>query len=290
MIPEFDPKRTRRAVRLGILRTATAVLAVLLVVSLAVVFGSRLIQERGNRERRMVDVLGTALQVANPGYVIGEKECCDISLTGMSFSVHVSPLQARGGFFAGAAVQTLRVEQDFFGRVQSPPLGYATETRLTYGLYDVGTGNQPKQDMRQVLARLPEGLTALTVVELSRPLKETEFAAFRKRTDLYPERVVYENRPRSTPITWSAHQIGAAFDQDDNLASFRAWVASLRAHDEHNLRQFGLDLARLKKSAADGLTYAFVTSRTVGDLRKLIDDPDIKTIRVADVTYDLERP
>ncbi|MEV4161243.1 hypothetical protein [Nonomuraea dietziae] len=290
MIPEFDPKRTRRAVRLGILRTAAVVLAVLLVVSLAAVFGSRLIQERGDRERRMVNVLGAALQVANPGYEVSEKECCDTSLTGMAFSVYVSALRAHSGFSSGLNHQTFRVEQDFFGRVQAPPLGHATETTLTYGLYNVGTGNQPKEDMRKVLARLPEGLAALAVVELVRPLKDAEFAAFRTRTGLHSERTVYENRPRATPITWSAHQLGVGFEEDDDLASLRAWVGSLRDHDEHNLRQFGLDLTRLRKSAADGLAYAFVTNATVGGLRKIIDDPEVRTVRVADVTYDLQRP
>jgi hypothetical protein len=290
LIPEFDPKRTRRAVRLGILRTAAVVLAVLLVVSLGAVLGSRLIQERGDRELRMVDVLGTALQLANPGYVIAERECCDVSLTGMSFTVDVRPERAMGGFFAGADAQALRVEQDFFGRVQAPPLGHATETSLTYGLYNVGTGNQPKEDMRKVIARLPEGLTALAVVEPARPLNAKELAAFLTRTGLNAERIVYENRPRSTPITWSMYQLGTGPGEEDDLAGFRRWVGSLRDHDEHNLRQFGLDLPRLRKSAADGLAYAFVTNATVGGLRKIIDDPEVRTVRVADVTYHLQRP
>lgn len=73
------------------------------------------------------------------------------------------------------------------------------------------------------------------------------------------------------------------------LERFRAWVATLRDHDEANLRQFGLDLARLRTTAADGKVYAYVDSGVrISTLRRLIDDPLVKTVRVADVAFRLE--
>ncbi|MEU8385428.1 hypothetical protein [Streptosporangium sp. NPDC048865] len=55
------------------------------------------------------------------------------------------------------------------------------------------------------------------------------------------------------------------------LASFRRWVGILEDHDDDNLRDFDLSLARLRKAAHDGLAYASVDSlATIGELRKII--------------------
>ncbi|HUR07046.1 MAG TPA: hypothetical protein VM347_31185 [Nonomuraea sp.] len=70
-MPDFDPKATRRSVRRGLIRTAITVLAALVVLVLVATVGSSLIQQRGDRERRMTDVLGTAFKIYNPGYDIG---------------------------------------------------------------------------------------------------------------------------------------------------------------------------------------------------------------------------
>jgi hypothetical protein len=307
-MPEFNPKRTRRAVRRGIVRTASTVIAVLLAAVLVLTLGSRWIQERGDRERRMVSVLGTALQIANPGYLIKETSCCETSPLSMGFTVGVSPLRAHGGSFAGGvfAEQPFTVEQDFFGRAMSPPFGYATETTLTYGLYNVRTGNQPKEQSRRVLARLPGDMNALSVVEFAKPMTDGEAVAFAEQYDGFPDLVVYEDRPRATPITWgpwtlgqvpvpgrpepAGGMIGSAERFTEGLREFRAWVTSLREYDDANLRRFGMDLARLRKASSAGLAYAYVSQLTpVKELRKIIEDPRVRTIRVADVAYDLDR-
>jgi hypothetical protein len=75
-----------------------------------------------------------------------------------------------------------------------------------------------------------------------------------------------------------------------DLDNFRAWVSSLRDHDEINLRKFGLDLSRLRAAATAGKTYGYADRLlTVDQARKLIENPQVKTIRVADVAYDLDR-
>lgn len=204
-IPEFDLKRTRGAVRRGILRTAVVTLGALLVLVLLATVGSHAIQTRGDREERMLSVLGTAIQLANPGYrfhTIGP--CCETTPFTLSFEVTAMPLRADGGFSAPPAVagRTDRVVQDFFGRVRAFPLGYYTETSLTYALYDLGTGNPAKDTARKVLQRLPDDLNALAVVEFAAPLTPEQLTAFAKRYDGCPELAVYENRPRATPITW----------------------------------------------------------------------------------------
>ncbi|GII80726.1 hypothetical protein Sru01_57080 [Sphaerisporangium rufum] len=303
-IPDFDPKRTRRAVRMGVVRTALTVLVLLLVIALLATVGSGWIQRRGDRDRRMYEVLGTALQIANPGYRIQLGEISTAPLS-MSLKVGISPVRAVGGFTFTAGPEFAdrkdEITQDFFGRVQHPPLGHDTETSLTYDLYDIGTGNGPKKEMREVLARLPQTMAALAVVEFATPMTSTELLAFARQYGECPDIVVYEKRPRATPITGSIMTRPASMDPPkatdcrdtppETLEGFRGWVGMLREHDEHNLRQFGLDLARLRKAAAEGKAYAFVDPISrIRDLRKMIEDPRVTTIRVSDIAFDLDKP
>lgn len=81
------------------------------------------------------------------------------------------------------------------------PLGHATETPLTYALYNLGTGNQPKDRMRKVLTRLPADMRALVMVEFNTPLTAAQLAEFARENRSCPELVVYEHRPRATPIS-----------------------------------------------------------------------------------------
>ncbi|GAA3797568.1 hypothetical protein GCM10022226_16140 [Sphaerisporangium flaviroseum] len=300
-IPDFDARKTRRAVRRGILRTSFTVLATLMVISLVATIGSPWVQRRGDRVQRMYQVLGTALQMANPGYNI-ELGMPSASPLSLSLEASIRPLRAVGGFSTGRDFgdQKDELTQDFFGHVQRPPLGFATETPLTYGLYNVGTGNQPKERMREVLARLPETMDALAVVEFTTPLTPAQLLAFGKQYQSCPDLVVYEHRPRFTPITWSPglglmNTTAPPFRGEcvdyvpRGLADFRTWVGSLRDHDDANLRQFGLSLARLRTSAAEGKAYAYVDElSSIDRLRKIIEDPRVRTIRVADVSYPLE--
>ncbi|MGI5154598.1 hypothetical protein [Microbispora sp. CA-102843] len=305
-MPDFDPKATRRAVRRGVARTAITVLAALLVLVLAATVGSSVVQRRGDREQRMTDVLGTALKIYNPGYDIEVRDRGATTPLSMSFTVAARPMRAVGGFVEGYGGAEHVVTQDFFGRVGRLPLGNYANTNLSRALINVGTGNQPKEDSRKVLARLPEGLNALAVVEFAKPLTTDELVAFTARHKSYAEKVVFERRPRSIPITWGGPTMwdrapmpgggeDHAIEPDEtiklDLANFRRWVGILEDHDDDNLHDFDLSLARLRKAANDGLAYAYVDSlATIGELRKIIEDPLVQTVRVADVTYDLERP
>lgn len=304
-MPDFDPKATRRAIRRGLTRTTITVLAALVVLALVATVGSSLIQQRGDRERRMTDVLGTAFKIYSPGYDIQVQDWGATTPLSMSFTVSARPMRAIGGFVAGYGGAEHAITQDFFGHVGRLP---SLATTLNTALGNVGTGNQPKQNSRKVLARLPEGLNALSVIEFAKPLTTKELAAFIARYKTSADKVVYERRPRSIPITWGGppmwdrdpmpemggttkiHVIMPDEAVEVDLASFRRWVGILKDYDDDNLHDFDLSLARLRKAAKDGLAYAYVDSgATIGELRKIIDDPLVQTVRVADVTYDLER-
>lgn len=281
-IPDFDPGRTRKAVRRGLYRTVAIVLAILLLLALAATEGSRLLQTRGDRDQRMVDVLGTAFELYNPAYQVGATDCCRTGPWSMSFTVSATPLRAGGGFGPYTAGY-YTITQDLFGRVGHLPLGNSANTPLTTALSDLGTGIRDKAQVRRVLARLPADLRALAVVELARPMTQSELNGLAKDC---ATRVVLERRPSNVPITW-----GQNAEPCDELKSFRAWVGGLREHDEANLEAFGLSLPRLRKAATDGLVYAYVDDHTsIAELRKLIEDPRVTTIRLADATFDLDRP
>ncbi|MET7461522.1 hypothetical protein [Nonomuraea sp. NPDC005501] len=296
-LPDFDPRATRRSVRRGIVRTATVVLAVLVAVVLVATLGSAAVQKRGDRERRMWDVLGTAFKIYNPAYAIDVVGCCETTPWSMSLTVGARQRRAQGGFEGGDG-GFYTITQDFFGRVGRLPLGNYANTRLSTSLANVGTRLQSKEGVRTVLARLPEDLNAMAVIEFAKPMTPAEFGAFGHGCD---GRVVYERRPGSVPITWGSTTYDRAFPDEDmdlpcekepaqELEHFRRWVAMLHDYDEANLRRFDLSLARLRKVAADGLVYAYVDEMvTVKDLRKLIEDPRVRTVRLADVAFDLER-
>lgn len=299
-LPDFDPKLTRRAVRRGLLRTVVIVLAVLALLAVAVTEGSRLVQTRGDRERRMMAVLGTAFKMYNPGYVVTNGTCCETAPASMSFEVTTRPMGPSRAWPAGG--QTYTISQSFFGRVGRLPLGHTANTRLSQSLFDVGTDLGAKERVRQVLARLPGDLNALAVVEFERPLGETELKRFVRGHGSCAGRVVYERRPGALPITWGhdywsdATDLGEGRDVSEeacegSLKGFRSWVGLLRDHDDANLRSFDLSLKRLREAARAGLAHAYVDNlSSVRNLRELLKDPRVRTIRLAEVAFDLDSP
>ncbi|NRQ36934.1 hypothetical protein HII36_34615 [Nonomuraea sp. NN258] len=293
-LPDFDPKAAKQAVRRGILRTVSIVLSIILTLAVLATAGSRLVQERGDRGKRMTEVLGTAFKLYNPAYRLAGGTCCETTPLSMSFRMEGTPVRAHGGFNALGG-DTYTITQNFFGRVGHLPLGHPANTRLSFSLYNVGGTLAPKEEVTKVLARLPQDLNALAVVEFARPLTEPELVAFTGRHGGCPSRVVYERRTGSLPITWSTGD----WDYGDvketacgiDLKEFRKWVGILRDHDDANLRSFDLSLARLRKAADAGLAYAYVDDLvSIERLRTIIADPLVRTVRLADVAFDLDRP
>ncbi|MEV0148162.1 MULTISPECIES: hypothetical protein [unclassified Nonomuraea] len=297
-LPDFDPRATRRSVRRGIVRTATVVLAALVAVALVATLGSAAVQKRGDRERRMWDVLGTAFKIYNPAYAIDVQDCCQTTPLSMSLTVSARQRRAQGGF-QGDAGSSYTITQDFFGRVGRLPLGNYANTRLSSALGEVGTDLAGKEQVRKVLARLPTALNAMAVVEFTSPVTPEELGRLGHGCTA---RVVYERRPGSVPITWDMTTWDRAplnMEKETpcdaqprvDLENFRRWVGMLRDYDDANLHRFDLSLARLRKAAKEGLVYAYMDDlASVEDLRKLLEDPRVRTIRLADVAFDLDRP
>ncbi|TDC04922.1 hypothetical protein E1267_21155 [Nonomuraea longispora] len=302
-LPDFDPKATRNAVRRGVLRTAAIVLTVLVLLAAALTWGSAAVQTRGDREQRMAAVLGTAFKMYSPAYAVSLGACCETTPMSMSLEVQAAPLRPAGDFWpAGGAAYT--ISQNLFGRVGRLPLGSVANTRLSTALYDVGTSLAPKKDVRKVLDRLPGDLRAMAVVEFATPLPEGDMKAFMKTHGACAERVAYERRPGALSITWgfgywadartNPGKKGGDMTEEScggGLRDFRAWVGLLHEHDDANLRAFDLSLDRLRRAADGGLSYAYVDQgSSVEKLREVIKDPRVRTVRLADVAFDLDKP
>lgn len=71
-------------------------------------------------------------------------------------------MRALGGFVAGYGGVEHVITQDFFGHVGRLPLGNDANTTLSTALGNVGTGNQPKQASRKVLAGWASSRTTTT--------------------------------------------------------------------------------------------------------------------------------
>ncbi|MEO3886269.1 hypothetical protein [Nonomuraea sp. B5E05] len=302
-MPDFDPKATRNAVRRGVFRTAAIVLTALVLLAAALTWGSALVQTRGDREQRMAAVLGTAFKMYSPAYAVSVSACCETTPVSMSLEVQAAPLRPVGDFWpAGGAAYT--ISQNLFGRVGRLPLGSTANTRLSTALYDVGTTLAPKEEVRKVLDRLPGDLRALAVVEFATPLPESDMKAFLKTHGTCAERVAYERRPGALSINWGfGYWSGARTNLGEKggdmteeacgggLRDFRAWVGLLREHDDANLRAFDLSLDRLREAADGGLAHAYVDQvGSIEKLREVIRDPRVRTVRLADVAFDLDKP
>ncbi|MFI6293064.1 hypothetical protein ACIBEJ_15855 [Nonomuraea sp. NPDC050790] len=300
-LPDFDPRTTRKAVRRGLLKTASIVLAGLVALALVLVVAPIMFQKAGGRADRMENVFGTAFKIYNPAYRIVDEECCEVTPWAMSMTVRASQIRAYGGFSGSAAVP-YSITQNLFGTLGHLPLGNEGNTTLTTALSMVGhKGPVDKAKTRELLDGLPKRLRALATVEFTAPLTAEQLVAFGRRYNACPERIVYEARPGSVPITfeagmWSRSNVmpksGMCHDVTPtaNLAEFRAWDKILQNSDASMLRDFDLTLERVRKAAKDGLAHAYIdTGARIDELRKLLDDPQVRAVRLVDATFDLAR-
>jgi hypothetical protein len=298
-IPDFNPKHVKKAVRRGLVKTASIVLATLVVAAGVLVGAPILIQKSGDRQERMTDVLGTAFALYNPSYFITELRCCDVTPWSLSIEVGARPLRALGGFEVNPPVR-YTVTQDLFGRVGRLPLGNSGATTLTRALMMVGRDPVDKKRDQELLAGLPKNLRTLSVVEFTKPMTPEELVAFGKGHKACPDQLVLESRPGSVPITWSRltwlgyqaeQKSHSCYDSPpESIAAFRAWRGMLRDDDGPDLRHFDLTLDRINDAAQKSVIYAYVDqTATVAELRKVAADPRVKTIRVADASFDVVR-
>jgi hypothetical protein len=67
------------------------------------------------------------------------------------------------------------------------------------------------------------------------------------------------------------------------VGEFRHWVSMLRSGDGTGLFSLGLNLVDLQNSAQDGLYYGFILNAYPERVRRIIEDPRVWSVHVADV-------
>ncbi|WP_329429055.1 hypothetical protein OG339_08100 [Streptosporangium sp. NBC_01495] len=312
-IPDFDPRRTRRAVRRGLFRTALRSAALLLGAALLLNAGTALLQTRGDRDQRMERVLGSAFLVAHPDYTSG-MSALDFGLTSMTLTVDadpVEPVPAPDEVTRRPGTAAFEITQNLLGQVTDGVYGLQTRLSGPLGLTGerTGTREEARGQAEKVFGRLPASLLATAVVEFERPLTGEEFAAFHR--DRYeqddptaPAHTFLLSRASGgstygVPFGWQSHRFGSpatgkeedydpAAEGAKAVGDFRRWVGELRDHDAENLLKLGVPLKNLRAAATEGRIHGYVAAgETVEGLREILDDPRVRTVRLGDVAFDL---
>ncbi|WP_068920857.1 hypothetical protein [Planobispora rosea] len=307
-IPDFDPKKMRSAIRRGYFRVA---LVLLLVASSGIVssyLATGLLQRRHPLTDSLLIVIEGSLRMSDPAFEVSYRDSRRGSLT-TTYLYDRRPLRAAGTFVEEAADQ-VEVDVGLFGDIESPPRLPYIRSRLADVLEKLGTGKPTKASAEAALSILPEDMTALAVVEFAQPLTADQARAFVEEHNALPTRVVYGVQQGSAPIVSGPEMFpdlkavltntgkpGTTVERvvtgpvclAEGLAELRRWVGTLGDDDASTLAVFNLDLPRLKQAASQGLAYAYIDEvQTVKELRTLLKDPQVRSVQVADLAYNLD--
>lgn len=322
-LPAFDARAARRAIRRGIARTVLATLAVLLVVYLGFQIASALWHNRPVNRDRIQDVLGRGLLVAHPGFSSDTGGCCNTSGSRTELVLGLTPRVAGsleqeidvrlqvglGGHLVRETIPELPetpVEQ----ALQVPRAPSKAATRRVLGRLPEGIIATALVGLRTPLRN--DAWERFLVEHGSTPTTAGFFA------DVPPVFVEPLYRPRSDirgwvlPLSWpgaGAFPMDAALSgravhasgsrrtgpllgdaDDDSLAQFAAWTRRLDEDDEHDLRLLGLpSVAGIKRVGRNPKVHGFIVERApLSRVRRYLDDPQVSSVKVVDVAFDLE--
>ncbi|MBG0831624.1 hypothetical protein HS041_28235 [Planomonospora sp. ID67723] len=276
-------------------------------VALSMIADSR---EPEHAKERFAAVMDTAVQIANPDYRFhgfsndGDGASDRLRLTG-------EPLAASDGIaedIHGDGV-TYEVTRDSSGKVDAGSALSIGDSALDQSLMTIGERDQSqdaaRRQARKRLDALPAAMNAVALVEFERPLTASQLVDFTRRHG-HCGMTTYIYRPfghgnglnPENAISWHVGMnpfpdtAGLSHECEKEpeaaLASYRSWVAALRPQDDAGLRQLALTRAGLADAAGKGVAHAFVAeSWILADLRALLDDPQVRTVRVTDVAFNL---
>jgi hypothetical protein len=211
-------------------------------------------------------------QVGRPGYQIRAGECCseDLGLT----NSQAFDLRALGSFSHPAPL-TAHVRQNLTGTLAAdlPP-------RDGTPVGDALTRDRPSKDgTRTFLTGLPPSASVSAVVELTQPLTHDKYLDFMPDGMRLGDGVILTDPyAGSALVSWP----------NPDIAAYGRWVRLLTPDDDEALGTLGApSVADLRAAARDPRVHAFVIdSATVGQVRDLLADPQVRSINVADVGFD----
>ncbi|MFI6389721.1 hypothetical protein [Nonomuraea sp. NPDC050540] len=249
-------------------------------------------------------VYGTAARIANPDkrFLYGSSD--GSGLLEKTHTLRGEP--RRAGPSAGRTEYT--ITENVFGSVSAPHLD-KPEGRLADAIDSVEPGHDPalKDEAREIIDALPQTLKTVAVVGFTREMTTTQLMAFNRTHRIcggpdvsyiyHPSYYDDSSEPDSmNAVIWNRNMTQDAYmpevqyqcegEPSPALEEFREWVGLLDEGDD--LYAFELDHEWLTTAAKEGVVYGLLLDGwKLSDVRRLLDDPQVDTIHLADVAHDI---
>ncbi|MER5419798.1 hypothetical protein [Streptosporangium roseum] len=258
-------------------------------------------------DERTARVYGTAARVANSdkrlfyGYGDGG------GLLETTYTLFGEPRRAGPGE-DGTGYE---ITENLFGTIRAPSL-YGPSGSLGDAIAsmegDLGVDREVTERARKTIDGLPQTLDAVAVVEFAHAMTTERLVAFKRRHKLcggadvsyiYAPAPYYDDSSDDPPlnaVVWNRNMTKdhiradltyqCETEPEAALGEFRRWVGLLDEGDD--LSEFELDYDWLTDAAKAGVVHGLVVDRwKLADLRKLLDDPEVRTVHLTDVAFDL---
>lgn len=206
------------------------------------------------------------------------------------------------------------IVENLFGTVRAPSLdgpSGSLDDAITFAEEDLGVDKEVTERARKTIDGLPQTLDAIAVVEFAHSMTTERLVAFNRRHTLcggedvsyvYAPSPYYDDSSGDPPlnaIVWNRNMTEEHIQLDHlpyqcetepeaALAEFRRWVGLLD-EEEDDLSEFELNYTWLTDAAKAGVVHGLVVDRwKLTELRKLLDDPEVRTVHLSDVAFDLD--
>ncbi len=303
----FDERSARRAIRRGVIRTATTAIALVIIGYWILLGASELWQHHGNRDRRFPIVAALGFLVAHPGYNGYPSGCCNESLTSIELFLDVAPRTASELSPTTKAWLRLnllgRVVRDSIPNLPATPIDVPLKSSI----------RPSKGQTRSVIDDLPRRMVATAVIEVTKPATASAFEALIRRDGVLsePSRLAFPpvffeplydpvrlagSRISGEPLAWpdpvtvaGSGWGGEHLPEADSITQFKRWAGMLRQGDDRNLGRLGLPSSeQIKRVASHAKIYGFILEKTsLKTLRRLLVDPEVRSVNIADVAFKL---
>lgn len=258
----------------------------------------------GFDDERTALVYGTAARVANPDkrltYGHSDGGVLETTYTLRGEPRRAGPSEDRKEY---------EITEDLFGAVGASsfdgPSGSLADTIDSVD-WELGVDKQLTEEARKTIDALPQALRAVAVLEFTHTMTTGQLVAFNRRHELCgggdisyiyspyyyddssgdpPLSAVVWNRGLTKKL-WEDLTYRCETEPEAALAEFRRWVGLL--DDGDDLEEFELSHGSLTGTAKEGVAYGLVVdSWKLADLRRLLDDPEVRTVNLTDVAFDL---
>ncbi|MFC5833818.1 hypothetical protein [Nonomuraea insulae] len=260
-------------------------------------------------DERMARVYATTARVANPDKRLSYGQSEWGGLLESTYTLQGEP--RRIGPSKGET--EYQITENVFGAVRAPSLDGPSGSLGTAidAMYldedDAVFDGLRAEKARKAMDGLPQSLEAVAVVEFKDAMTTERLVGFQHRHKIcggedlsylyYPsyyddsadppsQNAVVWNRGMAKEPSWQDLTYQCASEPYVALTEFRRWVGLLDEKDD--FEAFGLTYGWLTEAAEDGLVYGLVVDGwQVADLRKLLDDPEVRIVHLADVAFDL---